>query len=167
MISFCSSTLVIWEISLETSRLMLLGRPSIQTCHPPPTTSQCLDRPMSKKRWDTNPPNWLWYLLYCIQSRAGWLKSIFLQTKNVQNWILDPGWWWAHKRRLELFAQVSAIHHKVLISESKITKYCMWLFVCVCVLFVLIDNANIIVCDRLLCQYKCIFCTSGFGAFNL
>ena len=35
------------------------------------------------------------------------------------------------------------------------------------VLFILIDNANIIVCDRLLCQYKCIFCTSGFGAFNL
>ena len=126
MISFCSSTWVISEISLETSWLMLLGRPSIQTCHPPPTTSQCLDQPMSKKRWDTNPPNWLWYLLYCIQSRAGWLKSIFLQTKNVQNWILDPGWWWAHKRRLELFAQVSEIHHKVLILESEITKYCMY-----------------------------------------
>ena len=35
------------------------------------------------------------------------------------------------------------------------------------VLFILIDNANVIVCDRLLCQYKCIFCTSGFGAFDL
>ena len=79
----------------------------------------------TKEEMGPKPPKMvvISFVLHSVKGRV--IKSIFLQTKNVQNWMFDPGWWWAHKRRLELFAQVSAIHHKVLISESKITKYCM------------------------------------------
>ena len=161
MISFCSSIWVLSEISLETSRLMLLGRPSIQTCHPPPTTSQCLDQPMSKKRWD-KPPK-LVVISFVLHSVKGMVIRIYIVAKkSVQNWMFDPGWWWAHKRRLELFAQVSANRDTSQSIDRGIQDYKI-----LYVLFILNDNANIIVCDRLLCQYKCIFCTSGFGAFNL
>ena len=63
---------------------------------------------------------------FVLHSVKGMVIRIYIVAKkSVQNWMFDPGWWWAHERRLELFTQVSAIHHKVLISESKITKYCM------------------------------------------
>jgi len=105
--------------------------------HPPPTQGWILPYPPSRppqgpaKYPDLPPPSYdesmfgptnvkeevgpkplkmvvISFVLHSVKGRV--IKSIFLQTKTF---------------KIELFAQVSAIHHRVLISESKITKYCM------------------------------------------
>ena len=79
------------------------GQPSTPTCLLPLMTSPCSDQPMSKRR-----------LVIAMTAKY----SLLLIR------IFCPGWWGAHQRGLELFAQVSKIHHQVLIRRY-ITKY--WL----------------------------------------
>ena len=79
------------------------GQPSTPTCLLLLMTSPCSDQPMSKRR-----------LVIAMTAKY----SLLLIR------IFCPGWWGAHQRGLELFAQVSKIHHQVLIRRY-ITKY--WL----------------------------------------
>ena len=74
------------------------GQPSTPTCLLPLMTSPCLDQPMSKRRLVIAKYSLLLIRIFC------------------------PGWWGAHQRGLELFAQVSKIHHQVLIGKFKECK---------------------------------------------
>ena len=77
------------------------GQPSTPTCLLPLMTSPCSDQPMSKRR-----------LVIAMTAKY----SLLLIR------IFCPGWWGAHQRGLELFAQVSKIHHQVLIGKFKECK---------------------------------------------